>query len=227
MKFCTWMRICRFVFLFEPVHKILKRVIGLFGLDLKVRVISGRFSNVGEILKSDALGKVYNVQGKISKFTLDSEWNCRDCRYGEECGIKNIIYRIEEKKTGRFYIGSTGNTLKSRTQDHIYNLTSVMNERVSASTTSFSSFFSRKFKLEMEKNPGNYKAKDFWGRFSYKVVRKVVLANAGTPGCTLCSEERYHLVKNKMLKNKIINQNEELYFKCRHTCRWEIWVWAL
>lgn len=48
-------------------------MIGLFGLDLKVRVISGRFSNVGEILKSDALGKVFNFQGKISKFTLDSE----------------------------------------------------------------------------------------------------------------------------------------------------------
>lgn len=210
-------------YLKAPVHKVIQRTVQLFDMNIKVKIVHSRYPNVQENLLSDFNCKVLEEMGKEDKITQQVPCNCRKkCRFGEECGKKLVIYRITEKQTKQFYVGSTARKLKTRVAEHMYDLRKNFTNPDSKSD-SFATFFSTLDYGGRDKK--GIKTEEIWDFFDYEVVRSIKsVSNAKTFSCGLCCAERYEIVRSKMLQEKIVNQNNEIYFTCRHTNNWKLWV---
>ena len=133
--------------------------------------------------------------------------NCRGakddtsiCPLNGNCLESNIIYRADIKSNGeeRTYLGSTGNSFKTRYALH---KASLKNEAHKNPTT-LSSYF-----WEQCKN-GNQP------QIKWNIVKKVRGHYNQKHGCPLCNRERLEIARAN--KAKLLNKRNELRANCPH-----------
>ena len=81
-----------------------------------------KFANLGELLSGDLTGKV--MKGVESLDFMDRDCNCNrafmvdgGCIFGGDCRKCIVVYKCQ-CMCGKFYIGSTQNSVKKRMHGH-------------------------------------------------------------------------------------------------------------
>ena len=201
--------------LHEPIFSIIKKTLKLLDIRLEVSMGYSRFTNFGQSLFSDVCRKVI---GNFKDKNLESAvCNCMGgrCILPNECGMKNLIYSLDCRfceSTGveMSYVGSTARTVKKRFSEHLSDVRKDIKH--GTKTDSFSCHVKQHFK-DLE-DASMKRMRDF---IRCRVVKKVDSLNrAGTDACELCSEERFYLIRQRMLGLDFMNKKDEFYFSCRH-----------
>ena len=129
--------------------------------------------------------------------------NCRDktaCPLSGECLTENIIYEAEvtTSKTTKLYIGSTGNSFKSRYTSHVHS-------------------FNHKGKNETELSKYIWSLKDnnTAYRLKWKILRRMPTGKqSALKICRTCNEEKQAIVMAE--KRSPLNRRSELNSMCPH-----------
>ena len=116
------------------------------------------------------------------------------------CLQLNVIYQIQSSTNdpGKYYIGLTGNTFKSRWNSHKYTL----RHEDCTNHTQLSNHF-----WEL-KNSGVTEP-----ILSWEIIDRASSYKNGTNNCNLCLTEKFHIITSK---NELVNTRSELISKCRH-----------
>ena len=128
-----------------------------------------------------------------------------NCRKGNECPLngkcleKNIIYKATVTYDGKEkdYIGSSGNTFKTRYGQH---KNSFISERSKKST-------------ELSKFIWELKDKNIEYKILWNIVRRTASIRSAY-GCNLCNLERLEIANAK--KERTLNKRTELQARCPH-----------
>ena len=133
----------------------------------------------------------------------ERECNCRDaskCPLKGQCMTKCIVYQAAVKTASNkdiTYIGLTDNSFKTRWYNHRQ---SFLNPKHRLST-------------ELSKVIWDLKEKNIDYNIDWKIITKSSSYTAGAGHCSLCLDEKLHILKNP----DAINKRSEIISKCRHS----------
>ena len=216
----------------NAIHVLLKKLRNKHNLKwLRISMSYHKFANLGELFSGDLTGKV--MKGVESLDFMDRDCNCNrasmvdgNCIFGGDCRKCIVVYKCT-CICGKFYIGSTQNSVKKRMHGHWAETRSLINNGATADS------FARHFASHFCEDDGEKKSKKK-SQVSITQIRKLMkvsilwqgkaISNMKTFGklnCTLCMRERMELLKaknlDKMSKIKnLINSSTEVYGACRH-----------
>ena len=129
--------------------------------------------------------------------------NCQkknSCPLNGQCQTKNLIYKATvttEKNEVKEYIGSTGNTFKTRFNQHK------------------SSFRTKNKSTELAKYIADLEAGKTKFEIKWNILQKIKInSTTGVNGCTLCNLERLELARAD--RRKALNKRNELQSRCPH-----------
>ena len=134
--------------------------------------------------------------------TSSKTCNCskkEQCPIDNQCKEENVVYQatIKSDEDDKTYVGSTGNSFKTRHAQHKH---TFKNENANQTALS-------KYIWELKNKNKIYKIK--WN-IIYKTKKPTVILK----GCTLCNLERLAIAKAD--KNKSLNKRSELKTQCPH-----------
>ena len=142
------------------------------------------------------------LRSKTDYNTTTKKCNCRnkkECPLNNNCLEKNIIYEatIISENEEKSYVGSTGNTFKSRYGGH----KSTFNKKDTNHTA-------------LSKYIWKLKDKNIEYEIKWKIIQKTRAIKSTKNGCNLCNLERLEIAKAN--KNKALNKRSELKTQCPH-----------
>ena len=165
------------------------------------------------------------MKGFVSRDMKDRDCNCSKpnilddgkCLYKGRCRQSCVIYQVKCKCCKKVYIGNTQKFLKTRIQQHIYDVVCLYNDNTKSD--SFASHFNEHLKRQ---NLPTIKSKDVRPLLDVSIIKKtdpiIVSKKFGRDECQLCMNERIEIT-SRWLKSgvsKLINKNIEIYGACRH-----------
>ena len=142
------------------------------------------------------------MRGHTDKKTSTKKCNCRnkkECPLNNNCLEDNIIYQatITTENEEKTYVGSTGNSFKSRYGGH---KSTFNNKKTNHTALS-------KYIWKLKDQNLNYK-------INWKILQKTRASRSLRNGCNLCNLERLEIAKAN--KNKALNKRSELKTQCPH-----------
>ena len=137
------------------------------------------------------------------------------CKYNDVCRVPMCIYKAKCITSGRYYIGSTQNTIKKRFAGHLAEVKAAVEGGECSDT--YAMYFSKHWRnigvvptRAMQRKRGRFEV--LWNGNPISIM-KTFQSNK----CILCSKERVEILKHiwKDPKN-VINQRNEIYGACKH-----------
>ena len=205
-----------------PVHKIINNLKGQLGLDwVRVSMSYHRFPNLREIFQQDLTTKL-NAD-VISKDFETRECNCRPdpsgvrkCGYNNICRTSLVVYQAQCNNTGRVYIGSTHQHLKTRAQQHHRDAIRFHKSKGKKKSTAFAEHFGTVFLNFQELTP-----RLLQNSITYSILWKgnplSTVKTFATPHCKLCTKEKLEILKRARYKPRsLINRKRDLHEPCKH-----------
>jgi hypothetical protein len=177
-----------------------------------------RFANMRELFQGDLNAKLN--AGLISKDFQTLPCNCRNkkaCAYGGQCRQSIVVYQVTCLKTHKKYLGNTQQFVKTRTQQHVQDVKKLFidGKRSDSFAAHFASLVPEGTAKKNVKDFVKVKVDTLWQGDPISCVKTF-----GTPGCKLCSKERYAILKLIRTKPHLsINKCNEVYGACRHKPR--------
>ena len=141
-----------------------------------------------------------------------------ECIYGDNCRRKCIVYRVDCKDTGKYYIGSTANDLKTRMKGHFNDVKQLL-EGKSIYTDTFARHFTKIYKEKFKTGKHDIRKLKSLCKFSilWEGNPLSVVGKFGSHQCKLCSEEKLAILFNSSRRNcDLLNKCGEIYRCCRH-----------
>ena len=130
--------------------------------------------------------------------------NCRNkstCPLNGKCQQSDVIYQCHIKSSiddaGKYYIGLTGNTFKSRWNTHKF----TFNHEESTNHTQLSNHYWDLKRNEVEPI------------LSWEIIDHASSYRNGSKRCNLCLTEKFNIITSK---RELVNTKSELISKCRH-----------
>ena len=176
----------------HPLYKILKPDNLKLSYSCLPNVKQDINSHNNKLLKSD----------RNNETTANKNCSCtknRECPLNKNCKQENVVYKatITSKEEEKIYVGSTGNSFKSRYNQHTHTL-----KNRNANQTAFSKYV---WKL---------KDKNIQYKIKWEIIQKTRPPTTVKKGCNLCNLERLEIAKAD--KNKALNKRNELKTQCPH-----------
>ena len=232
-------------YLKEPVHVTLKRLREIFDVKwIKFRMCYKRFGSIENKIQGDLRSKV--DKGVISDDLCDWKCNCPnaakrqgECIWpGDRCRAKCVIYKYTCLVCQAEYVGSTQQFAKKRLGQHCGDVRRLTYK--GEKSDKFAEHFS-KHRIEELKDDGRtvedrineieeMKRRDLKDDEISKIrefVKPGILWDGnglsvgksfGQDNCMLCLMEKFYLFDRRRVV-KVMNQNNELFAKCRHKPR--------
>jgi GIY-YIG catalytic domain len=125
-----------------------------------------------------------------------------------------VVYRVECKNSGKFYIGNTQQHFKKRMQQHFNDVKKLHKdgEKSDSYAKHFANQLSNINNLTPKMQRNNINCKILWQGNPINVVKTF-----GTPNCALCNRERLEILKHlRKAPESLINSHNEIYGACRH-----------
>ena len=176
-----------------------------------------RFPNLREMFNADLKQKLN--AGWLSRDFQNLQCNCNDrcttgCDYTNMCRDRCIVYKIDDRTTPKFYIGSTQQHFKIRMRQHFSDVREY--QRTGKTLSSYAKHFGGQ--LRNFRKPSNQLQRNI------TLYSKIWQANPltcvptfGTNRCLLCNQEKLAIF-NAYRKDpkRLINKKNEITAKCCH-----------
>ena len=176
-----------------------------------------RFSNLRELFQQDLSYKI-NMDLESKDFQ-SLPCNCRPgqdggCKYNNVCRRSVVVYKVECQVTGKVYIGSTQQHLKTRMQQHHTQVAKLhaLGERSTSHAKHFARLFVNFPKVTPKLHRNSVTHSVIWQGNPISAVKTF-----GTNHCMLCNRERLEILKMARFKpHLLINSCNGIYGACRH-----------
>jgi hypothetical protein len=119
-----------------PIHVLLQSLRNKYNLLwLRVTMSYHSFNNLHEMFQGH-LNRVLMKNVESEDYCDRPCSNCpgRGCRYGNACRKALIVYKVTILRTGKYYIGSTSQTLKKRVAGHLQSARQFLRNGTRSST---------------------------------------------------------------------------------------------
>ena len=182
-----------------------------------------KFPNLGQMFQSDLTTKLTKDIESLDYMDLPCNCNVRTkvkgkCWFNGECRKSIVVYKAKCKLCEMFYIGNTQQKLKTRVNQHLTDVCTLVNKNKTSDT--FAKHFAAHYINKKEKLTTG-KARTMM-EVSIEWQGKAISCNKsfGKMNCSLCMKERLIILQlSKKDPASIINSSNEFYGACRHKPR--------
>ena len=219
-----------------PISKRLKRLRDKHGLTwLRNSMSFHKFTNLGQKFNSDLTKKVMN--GVYDETLQDRKCNCYapsrmpngDCYYGGQCRRSMVVYEHECTICNKSYVGKTQDFLNERTKQHFGDVWKVIETgRINdgenwqgsggySRADAFAKHFAQHCRDAVNSNAVKKRLKEIMKTtIIWQGDRIRCMKSSQTLQCKICMVERKKILhRMRSNKNKIINDNSDIYSSCK------------
>ena len=157
----------------------------------------------------------------VSEDYRDRPCNCvgPGCSYSNVCRKALVVYKITVQSTGKYYIGATSNTLKSRVAGHLQGARRFLRDGTRSSTLAH--HLGQVWRSGSNAIPSAGMLRD---ELSYSILWQgdpfSCSKTFGKLTCKLCQKERVALVRHSWSDEaNMLNDRSELHGSCRHRAK--------